>query len=71
MTFNCLKFFEQFFGEDECRIIDTSNLSFDITYKDVELGSYGIRKCDFLTWIYGTGLAEPRLTRVMKKYGIS
>lgn len=44
---------------------------FDINYKSkgkypVELGSYGIRECDFLRWIYGTGCAEPRLSKVMK-----
>ena len=31
----------------------------------IELGSYGIRECEFLKWIYATGLAEPRLSRVM------
>lgn len=43
---------------------------YDLMYRGIELGSYGIRKCDFLTWIYGTGVAEPRLTRTLKKYGI-
>ena len=41
----------------------------DILYhKDdikIELGSYGIRKCNFLTWIYGTGCAEPRLSNIL------
>lgn len=45
----------------------------------VELGSYGIRTCDYISWIYGTGLAEPRLSRVIKQienmkkvsYGVS
>lgn len=54
--------------------VDTSSTflypQYDLMYRDVELGSYGIRRCDFLTWIYGTGVAEPRLTRTLKKYGI-
>jgi hypothetical protein len=45
--------------------------SYDLVYRGIELGSYGIRKCNFLTWIYGTGVAEPRLTRALKTYGIS
>jgi hypothetical protein len=45
--------------------------SYDLMYRGIELGSYGIRHCSFLTWIYGTGVAEPRLTRVLKTYGVS
>ena len=52
-------------------ILQTSETSYDITYEGIELGSYGIRKCDYLEWIYGTGIAEPRLTRTLKKYGLS
>ncbi len=48
-----------------------SSDQYDIFYKDIELGSYGIRECDFLRWAYGTAVAEPRLTRTMKKYGLS
>lgn len=28
-------------------------------YRSIELGSYGARRTDFGTWIYGTGIAEP------------
>ena len=70
-----MTFFESYLGKNTILIENMSEIngydSYDLTYKDIELGSYGIRKCDFLTWIYGTALAEPRLTRVMKKYGIS
>jgi hypothetical protein len=44
--------------------------SYDLVFRGIELGSYGIRKCDYLHWIYGSGCAEPRLTRVLKKFGI-
>jgi seryl-tRNA synthetase len=36
--------------------------------REVELGSYGIRKTEFLTWIYGTGCAEPRLSKCKQLY---
>lgn len=41
----------------------------DLVLDNIELGSYGIRHTDFLSWIYGTGCAEPRTSRVI--YGIS
>ena len=39
----------------------------DINLNGIEIGSYGIRKFEHLTWIYGTGLAEPRFS-MAKKY---
>lgn len=45
---------------------------FDIMAGDYELGSYGIRECRFLKWIYGTACAEPRTSKLIKLYnGIS
>lgn len=38
--------------------------SIDIEYDGIEIGSYGIRECSFLKWIYGTGVAEPRFSRI-------
>lgn len=35
---------------------------YDLEYHGVELGSYGIRRCEYLSWIFGTGCAEPRLS---------
>jgi hypothetical protein len=37
----------------------------DIEYDGIELGSYGIRQCPFVKWVYGTGLALPRFTRAI------
>jgi hypothetical protein len=51
-------------------VVEIGPNQFDICYKGIELGSYGIRSCQFLTWIYGTGVAEPRLSRTMEFYGI-
>jgi hypothetical protein len=74
---NALDFFSKFFPRKGLRIITGPRHSFDIVYGEegyigeVELGSYGVRRCEFLTWIYATGCAEPRTSATMKKYGIS
>lgn len=45
-----------------------TDIGYDIQYKDIELGSYGIRECEFLKWIYATGCSEPRLSNTIKLY---
>lgn len=62
ITDTCLSFFKIHIPNVE--IIDTE-IGFDIEYKGLELGSYGIRNCEFLEWIYGTGMAEPRMSRII------
>jgi len=61
----CFKFYKIYIPNIE--IIET-NIGFDIEYKGNELGSYGIRECEFLRWIYATGCAEPRLTKIENLY---
>lgn len=59
---------QQFFdAESQMKtvVVKTGELSYDITLGGIELGSYGIRHCDFLSWIYGTGVAEPRFSSVV------
>lgn len=60
------EFFSESLGVDRKEIIKVSQLgpNFDLEYKGIELGSYGIRSCKFLKWIYGTGCAEPRMQYV-------
>lgn len=48
---------------NKLNVVET-DIGFDIEYNNVELGSYGIRECEFLKWIYGTGCAEPRLSKI-------
>lgn len=48
-----------------CDVTQTATLSWDIKYKGIEIGSYGHRECPFCQWIYGTGLAEPRFSRLL------
>ena len=45
----------------------TGELSINILYKGIELGSYGFRSCQYLDWLYGTGLAEPRFSQVLRR----
>lgn len=48
--------------------VETTAEGFDIMLDDYELGSYGIRECDFLKWIYGTACAEPRTSKLITLY---
>lgn len=36
--------------------------------RQIELGSYGARRTAFATWVYGTGLAEPRFSRTLAEH---
>jgi hypothetical protein len=51
--------------------IITTKEGFDIEVGGHELGSYGIRKHEYLKWVYGTGCAEPRMSNLIKIHGIS
>ena len=64
MVVICQTFFEKEL-ERKIDIIKTEQ-GFDLKYKGIELGSYGIRSCEYLDWIYATGLAEPRMSIVKK-----
>jgi len=50
-------------------VVDMGDGSYDIVDTDtgVELGSYGIRKWKDFSWVYGTGLAEPRVSQVLAR----
>lgn len=59
---------QQFFNSYCMETVKTvTDDGFDIcTMRGTELGSYGIREVQGFKWIYGTGLAEPRLTRATR-----
>lgn len=59
-------FFDQFV---ETKEIQTGENSYDIidVKNEIEIGSYGIRKIDGFTFIYGTGLALPRFDYIINK----
>jgi hypothetical protein len=57
----------------EVDIIETEPNTYDLVDKElrIELGSYGIRKVDDLQFVYGTGVALPRLDTVIEKTMVS
>lgn len=63
------EFFSAYLSKNKLTVDQNDDGSFDINYNlrdmRIELGSYGIRSCEFLDWIYATGCAEPRLSRAM------
>jgi hypothetical protein len=69
IVLNSLEFFQQFFTT-KILTIKKTDIGYDIEVDGDELGSYGIRECEFLKWIYATGCAEPRLSNLMKKHNI-
>lgn len=62
----CAKEFYEKELQHEVMIVKT-NEGYDLEVDGIEIGSYGIRSCDFLKWVYGTGLAEPRFTFIKEK----
>ncbi len=66
------KFFRQFVNVDVIENDLKHESGFDIVTRQgrIELGSYGIRKHDqYGYWVYGTGVAEPRLTQAVEQEG--
>lgn len=55
-------FFSSLKGHRKSLAIEKTDDGFDITNNGIEIGSYGIRHHANLSWIYGTGIAEPRFT---------
>ena len=58
----CLEFFQKYLPGSE---VVKTECGYDIEWKGYELGSYGIRSCEFLDWIYATGVAEPRFSSLI------
>lgn len=38
--------------------------TYDLQIDGIEIGSYGVREAIFGKWIYGTGIAEPRFSKI-------
>lgn len=64
-----VEFYQQYF-KTKLSVVTTKD-GFDIEVDGHELGSYGIRQHEYLKWVYGTGCAEPRMSNLIKLYGIS
>lgn len=61
-------FFVKLFDNDRKLEIKTTEIGYDIEIDGKELGSYGIRSCEFLDWIYATGCAEPRTSNLIQLF---
>ena len=63
-------FFRYYFPKENLikQQISVNEVDINLVHKDrvIELGSYGFRTCYFCSWIYGTGVAEPRLSDAIK-----
>ena len=53
---------------ESINVKDMEDGSYDIQLGEIELGSYGIRKWKDTTWVYGTGVAEPRLSNAVARW---
>lgn len=55
-----------FFGNRSYSKIEVvaTEIGYDLNCRGIELGSYGIRSYGNFTWVYGTGIAEPRFSQV-------
>jgi hypothetical protein len=62
---NAIDFHKQYL---DIAVYGTGINAYDILCKKtgIELGSYGVRKYGRHTWVYGTGVAEPRLSTVSR-----
>lgn len=68
MVDQAMDFFSTVVGINNLKVVNTSTkdaVSFDIELDGVEIGSYGYRNSVFCEWIYGTGIAEPRFSRIV------
>lgn len=63
---DAMTFFQSCLGTG-VSVVENAPDQVDLVWNGIELGSYGIRSCDFLEWIYGTGCAEPRLSFCINK----
>ncbi len=62
----CKRFFEDHTGL-ETKVVPTGHMTYDLELAGIEIGSYGLRSYGKHRWIYGTGLALPRLDIAIKR----
>lgn len=51
-----------------CTEVVKTDIGKDILTAGIEVGSYGYREHEGFRWIYGTGLAEPRMSQAVSKW---
>lgn len=61
----CYNFISTLCSVNDLQIIKTPE-GYDIELHGIEVGSYGIREYEGGRWVYGTGLAEPRFSNILR-----
>lgn len=59
--------FKRYASYEGSPVMVKTDIGFDINMLGIEVGSYGYREHDGFRWVYGTGVAEPRLSYVRQK----
>lgn len=68
IIFSAKNFFEDNLPRNGSSIeLKETDIGYDIEINGVEVGSYGTRTVGNKTWVYGTGLAEPRFSYALKQ----
>lgn len=49
-------------------ILEETDAGFDLTAGGIELGSFGVRTFEDVSWAFGTGHAEPRMSSTINKF---
>lgn len=62
MIYDAFTFYSTVAPYSQLEVIQTGHESWDINYNGIEIASFGLRRFNFGTFIYGTGLALPRFT---------
>lgn len=60
------KFFERYVSNESIHQVVTRD-GFDLEIAGIEVGSYGLRRYGNHSWIYGTGVAEPRFSVALQE----
>lgn len=51
--------------DDPLLVSKAHDIEANVNGRWIELGSYGTRRAHFGTWVYGTGIAEPRFSKTL------
>jgi hypothetical protein len=68
MMYIAKRFFSKYVNPKDIEEVKTDE-GWDLNFHGIEIGSYGVRECMMGTWVYGTGVAEPRFSRLINKFG--
>jgi hypothetical protein len=62
----CHQWMQSYVGVEVDKV--STDLGYDLEIGGIEVGSYGLRQHADFEWVYGTALAEPRLSQALLTY---